>query len=435
MQESNVTELVERDYYTDHSICRNPYEFFEALRAHGPVYKPTNRDYFIVTGFQEVLEVLGNTRDFSATISLQGAAVPLPFKPEGSDITEQVRAHQYDFYGGELVVNYDDTLHKNSRALLNRLFVPSRLKSNAEFMAGFADDLISQVVVDGGCELMSKVATPFVTLVVADLLGVPPEDRNNFMVALSEGPPPGSLDTEEMLQAPPLEMMNRHFIKYIEDRRANPRNDILSELANATFPDGTIPDPMEVTRLSTFLFAAGQDTSAKLLGNSMRYIVDVPGLQDDLRSHPEKIPSLLEEVLRLEGSTKATARLARKDTVVGGVKIPAGSKLLLALAAANRDSKRWENPASFQMDRPGNREHLSFGRGAHTCAGAPLARAEVRILLEKLLAATSQIDIVEAKHGPRGNRSYDFEPSFITRGLAELYISCSPARTPAKKSA
>src|SRR5262245_6780436 len=111
IQEQRVQDLAERDYYTDHSIHRDPYAFFEALRGHGPVYKPPGRDYWIVTGFQEVLEVLGNTRDFSATIALQGAAVPLPFKPEGSDISAQVAAHQYDFHGGNLVVNYDDDLH------------------------------------------------------------------------------------------------------------------------------------------------------------------------------------------------------------------------------------------------------------------------------------------------------------------------------------
>lgn len=423
-----MQDLAERDYYTDHSIHRDPYAFFEALRGHGPVYKPPGRDYWIVTGFQEVLEVLGNTRDFSATISLQGAGVPLPFTPDGSDISAQVAAHQYDFHGGNLVVNYDDDLHKNSRSLLNRLFVPSRLKANQEFMNAFADELVKKAIAQGRCELMAEVATPFVTLVVADLLGVPAEDRQLFMEALASGPPPGSLDTEEMLHAPsPLDLMAKYFIGYVTDRRANPRQDILTELATAKFPDGSTPDAMEIVRLSTFLFAAGQDTSAKLLGNAIRYIVDQPGLQDQLRANPALIPALLEEVLRLEGSTKATARLARKDTTVGGTKIPAGAKLLLSLAAANRDSRRWEDPARFKLDRPAQREHLSFGRGAHTCAGAPLARAEVRIILEKFLAKTSQIDLVAAKHGSPGNRTYDFEPSFITRGLAELHVTFVPA--------
>jgi cytochrome P450 len=206
------------------------------------------------------------------------------------------------------------------------------------------------------------------------------------------------------------------------DRRASPRSDVLSELANATYPDGSTPDLMEIVRLATFLFGAGQDTSAKLLGNSMRYIVDVPGLQDKLRADPALIPQLIEEVLRLEGSTKMTARLARKNTRIGGVEIAAGTKIFLALAAANRDPRRWPEPTEFQLNRDKIKEHVAFGRGAHVCAGAPLARVEVRILLERFLEQTSEIDLSVQNHGTRGNRNLDFEPSFIIRGLAALHL-------------
>jgi cytochrome P450 len=154
----------------------------------------------------------------------------------------------------------------------------------------------------------------------------------------------------------------------------------------------------------------------------MRYLIDEPGLQDQLRADPSLVPAMLEEVLRLEGSSKATTRLARKDTVVGGVPVPAGTKVMIALAAISRDPRRWEDPNRFILNRPRIKEHLSFGRGAHTCAGAPLARVEVRILFEKFLEYTSHIELDEEKHGPRGNRKLSFEPSFIVRGLNELYV-------------
>src|SRR5207302_493959 len=144
---------------------------------------------------------------------------------------------------------------------------------------------------------------------------------------IDAAPPPGSLETGEndfSSESHPLVVMGAHFAGYVQDRRASPRDDVLSELANAKYPDGSTPDAMEIVRLATFLFGAGQDTSAKLLGNSMRYIVDQPGLQDQLRQDPSLIPALLEEVLRLEGSTKQTARLARRDTRIGDFKIPAG---------------------------------------------------------------------------------------------------------------
>ena len=146
----------------------------------------------------------------------------------------------------------------------------------------------------------------------------------------------------------PLVVMGMYFVQYVADRRESPRDDILSELANATYPDGTTPDALEIVRLATFLFGAGQDTSAKLLGNAMRFIVDQPGLQAQLRADPSLIPAFMEEVLRLEGSTKMTARIARKDTHLGDLAVPAGTKVMVALSAANRDPRRWgEDPELF----------------------------------------------------------------------------------------
>ena len=224
--------------------------------------------------------------------------------------------------------------------------------------------------------------------------------------------------------------MGMYFIQYVQDRRANPREDVLSQLANMTYPDGSMPDAMEIVRLATFLFGAGQDTSAKLLGNAMRFIADEPGLQDKLRADPALIGGLLEEVLRLEGSTKQTARLARKDTRIGDFAIPAGTKVMLALAAGNRDPRRWSDPQGFELDRPRIKEHIAFGRGKHTCAGAPLARVEVRVLLETFLSRTANIDIDAERHGPRGARDLDYEPSFIVRGLTHLHLKLTPAAAP-----
>ena len=171
------------------------------------------------------------------------------------------------------------------------------------------------------------------------------------------------------------------------------------------------------------MFAAGQDTSAKLLGNYMRYIVDETGLQQQLRQDRSLIPWLLEEVLRLEGSSKATHRIARRDTSIGDVAVPAGTQVIVALAAANRDPRRWGDDASqFKLKRPGIKQHIAFGRGSHTCAGAPLARAEVTAILNQFLDQTSDIQISQDKHGKPGARHYEFEPSFIIRGLQNLYL-------------
>lgn len=422
--------LEERDYFTDYEILKDPYAFFEAIRAKGPVYQPPGRDYLIVTGFEEILTVLRNSEDYSAIIGLAGAAAPLPFQPEGSDITAQVEAHRPQFLGGDLLVNYDDRHHTYVRSLLAPLFTPSRLKAGEDYIHDLADRMVREAVAKGGCELIKQISTPFVTLVVADLLGVPAADRQVFMDAIEAAPPPGSLDGgENEFSNPnhPLVIMGTYFAQYVMQRREQPENDVLSELANAKFPDGSTPDALEIVRLATFLFGAGQDTSAKLLGNSMRYIIEQPGLQDQLRHDPKLIPQFLEEVLRLEGSTKQTARLARRDTRIGDMHIPAGTKLMLALAAGNRDPRRWEDPQDLVLKRPGIIEHIGFGRGKHVCAGAPLARVEVRIILEKFLKHTAHIDLDTGQHGEHGARKLDFEPSFIIRGLANLHLRMIPA--------
>jgi cytochrome P450 len=428
MQPPNTQPLVERDYFTDYEILKDPYAFFEALREHGPVYQPPGKDYYIVTGFEETLEILRNHDTFSAVVSLQGAGAPLPFVPEGSDINAQIDEHRREFAGWDQIVNMDDDPHTKLRALVNTLFVPSRLKASEEFIEHYCDEMVGKAVAEGKVELIGEIATPFVTMVVADLLGVPMEDRKIFMDAIAAAPPPGSLDGSSSMTAEnsPFAVMGKYFYGYIADRRANPRDDILTELAHAKYMDGTTPEVYDVVQLGMFMFGAGQDTSAKLLGNAMKYLVERPELQDRLRADPAQIPAFLEEVLRLEGSTKQTARLARKDTEIGGVKIPAGTRLLVALSAANRDPARWPEPNSLVLDRPKIKEHVGFGRGKHVCAGAPLARVEVRVIMEKFLAATARIELDRDRH-PAGIADLSYEPSFIIRGLAEMHLKLTPS--------
>ncbi len=422
-----MLDLAERDYFSDYTILKDPFAYFEAVRAKGPIHQLAD-GIVVVTGYDEILDVLKNTEDFSSVMAPQGPAAPLPFTPEGSDISAQIETHRTNFFGGDLVVSLDGMPHSASRALLSRLFTPSRLRANEQFIANYSEQLVKAAIEQGGCELIKTVATPFVTLVIADLLGVPEDDREIFMEAIENGPPPGSLNADDLTSPDqPLVLMGMYFAGYVADRRENPRDDVLSELSNATYPDGTTPDAMEIVRLTTFLFGAGQDTSAKLLGNAMRFIVEQPGLQAQLRATPSLIPNFLEEVLRLEGSSKMTARLAKKDTHLGQLAVPAGTKVMLALAAANRDPRRYTDPQAFQLDRPKNKEHLAFGRGAHVCIGAPLARVEVRVIIEKFLALTSNIELDAEKHGPPGQRTLEYEPSFIIRGLAELNLKLTPA--------
>ncbi len=419
----------ERDYFTDPSVLLDPYQYFEEMRPRGPVCQLETHDCLLVTGFAECIEVLRNPTDFSSINALASSAFPLPFTPEGSDISEQIEANRSKYIGDTLVVTYDGAHHNNVRSLLSRMFTPSRLKANEAFMNEYADSIVARVVADGQCELVKQIAAPYVTMVIADLLGVPADDRQLFEQKIAEGQTVGSIENPDApSDTSVLEFMGGFFYRYLMERAANPGSDLLSELVTTTYPDDTKPELMELVSLATFLFAAGQDTSAKLLGNAMRYIVDIPGLQQQLRADRSLIPWMFEEVLRLEGSSKATHRLARRDTTIGGIKVPAGKAVIVALAAANRDPRRWGDDAGeFKLKRQGIREHIAFGRGSHTCAGAPLARAEVITIMNKFFDRSADIAISEARHGKPGQRHYQFEPSFILRGLDNLHLDLTPA--------
>lgn len=418
---ATAAQATEKDYFTDHSVLLDPYEYFESIRAHGPVYQMCGReDVVIVTGFAEALEVLLNTRDFSSWLN-PDPLVALPFEVDEQSIADQLAAAPSNPM--ELMVSYDGTRHAAARSLLNPLFTPSRLKANEAFMRAYADDMVRQVVGAGGCELVNDVATPFVTMVIADLLGVPADDREAFRQIIDSAPPPGNMDAgEEGQSIHPLLVMAGYFQRYVAERRAAPQNDVMTEMAQAKYPDGTVPDAMEVVKSAMFLFAAGQDTSAKLIGNSMRRLAEEQDLQQQLREDRSLIGPFLEEVLRIEGSTKATFRIASRATRIGDTAVPAGKRVVVSLSAANRDPRRWEDPNAFRIGRPRIREHVAFGRGAHTCAGAPLARAEVAVLLDRFLDHTHAITLDESRHGPAGNRTIAYEPSYIIRGLANLHI-------------
>jgi cytochrome P450 len=138
------------------------------------------------------------------------------------------------------------------------------------------------------------------------------------------------------------------------------------------------------------------------------------------------IPQFIEEVLRLESPTMSDFRLARVATTLEGVEIPAGTTVMIHPGAANRDENKFERPTEFLLDRKNVREHIAFGRGAHSCPGSPLARAEGRVTVERFLDRTTDISLCDDAHGPAGQRHFDYDPTFIIRGLSNLHLVLTP---------
>lgn len=292
-------------------------------------------------------------------------------------------------------------------------------------MRHLVDGQLDQVIPAGRFEVFQGFGKPFALLVIADLLGVPEEDHQEFKKQLGVETP-GSVGGEQAQSLDPLAFLFNTFSAYVEARRRQPRQDVLTHLATATYPDGSIPDVADVVRTATFLFAAGQDTTARLITAAMKMIGEDPSLQAVLRTERDRIPDFLEEVLRLEGPVKTVSRLTRADTTLGGVHIPAGTTVSIFPHAANRDPSRFQDPNELRLDRPNSREHLSFGRGIHACPGGPLARVEARIALDHILDRALDIRISEEAHGPTGDRRYEQDPTYVLRGVRELHIEFTP---------
>jgi cytochrome P450 len=154
----------------------------------------------------------------------------------------------------------------------------------------------------------------------------------------------------------------------------------------------------------------------------MQRLADCPDLQDTLRTDRDHIPFFIEEILRLESPVKANFRMVRRSVDVGDTRLKAGSTIMIMPGAANRDPRRFDDPVSMRVDRDNVREHIAFGRGNHACPGGPLARAEVRISVERLLDRLDDIRLDERVHGAAGDRKFTYDPSFMLRGLKVLHI-------------
>nr|WP_090338887.1 cytochrome P450 [Mycolicibacterium malmesburyense]CRL66911.1 cytochrome P450 [Mycolicibacterium malmesburyense] len=420
-----MTDFETLDFFTDETLIPDPYPYFDHLRSKCPVAQATPFNVLAVTGYEEALAVYKDPA-FSSCVSVAGPFSGLPFGPgESDDVSELIEEHRGAVPMAEHITTQDPPLHTRTRGLLNKLITPKRLKENEDFMWRLADQQLDTFLENGSCEFLAAYAKPFSLLVIADLLGVPAEDHDEFkeVFALETV---GELGKEAPTTHNPLQWLNEKFYSYIEDRRRSPRADVLTELAQAKHEDGSTPDIEDVMNLSTFLFAAGTETTTKLVSSAVRFIADNPGSEKELRNDRSKIPAFLEETLRMESPVKSHFRMARTTTKIGEVEVPAGTTVMLLPGACNRDERKFTDPNTFRADRPNVREQIAFIRGVHSCPGAPLARAEGRISVNRILDRMSDITISTEHHGPPDDRRFTYEPTFIMRGLSELHITFTP---------
>ena len=422
-----MQDYANADFYTDTSLCADPHAYFAYLSAKGPITPlPARANALAVTGYEEAVEIMLDSEHFSSANATIGAMVKLPFEPKGDDIRAEVEEARKLNVFDDLIATQEGQRHVDLRSLLSRLFTPSRLKAVDADLVGTADALIDEFLADGKVDLVRQYGRPFTTLVIADLLGVPQEDRGLFREYLKDTIPAEIGATKDKLAEHGIAKIGAHIYGYLAERRQAPRQDILTDLALAKYPDGSEPPLPEVAGLGAFLFGAGQDTTSHLIGNGMRLLAIRPELQEALRADPSLIPDFVEEVLRFDGSVKAEGRLCVQTKTVGGIEIKAGTSVFIALMGANRDERRFDDGDQFKLGRPRAKEHLAFGRGAHTCIGAPLARSEARVSFERLLARMGNIRVAGEHRDSAGDPRFEYEPTFILRALKNLHLEFDP---------
>jgi cytochrome P450 len=426
-RETAVTDWETIDFFSDESLLEDPYPYFDYLREQCPVLPTDNLGVVAVSGYEEAMEIYLDPETFSSCNSVIGPYASFPVPLEGDDVGGIIDGYRDQLPMNEHMVTMDPPMHTQERALVMRLLTPKRLQENEAFMWGLADRQIDEFVGAGRCEFISAYSQPFAMLAVADVLGVPEVDHQRFREGFGLTGNPGELGGDADIGLNALAWLDDWFAQYIEDRRREPREDALTRLALSTYADGTTPEVTAVVRIATFLFAAGQETTARLLAVGLKYLCEYPELQDELRAHPERIPAFIEESLRIESPVKSDFRLARRSTTVAGVDIPAGTPVMLLNGAANRDPRLFECPAEFRLDRPNAKVHLAFGRGVHACPGGPLARVEGRVSIERILDRMRNIRLSEEHHGPPADRHFDYEPTWVLRGLHKLHIEFTPA--------
>ncbi|MGA8724597.1 MAG: cytochrome P450 [Acidimicrobiales bacterium] len=416
------------DFFMDESLLEDPYPYFDHLRSKCPVLHTGSHGVVAISGYEEASAVYLDNRTFSSCNSVIGPFATFPVPLEGDDVGEIIDRHRDELPMNEHMVTMDPPAHTRERALVMRLLTPKRLKENEAFMWRLADRQIDEFVADGRCEFIAAYSQPFAMLTVADVLGVPETEHQRFREGFGLSGSPGAIgDEQNQVGINALAWLDDYFANYIEERRREPKNDVLTSLALGTYPDGSTPEVTAVVRTATFLFAAGQETTARLLAVALKYLCEYPELQDELRAHRERIPNFIEEALRIESPVKADFRLARRPTSIGGVEIEAGTPVMVLNGAANRDPRLFEDPAEFRVDRPNAKVHMAFGRGAHSCPGGPLARVEGRVSVERILDRMRDIRLLEEHHGPPGDRHFSYEPTWVLRGLHKLYIEFTPA--------
>jgi cytochrome P450 len=358
----------------------DPYPSWEDARARaGVVYVPLINRYVAVS-YAAVREVLSNTEQLSSRDI-----------PDVGQVPPELRDRLPDGYPlqAEALINCDGRRHTTIRKLTQQAFTMSRVNAMTGEIARIAEDLAGAMAARDEVDLVADFAGPLSTIVLARMLGVPDAEADRFrefsttIIGLTTLVMDPERRRELTLAAADF---NDYATALIAQRRREPREDLISALLAARDPDSddTLSE-LAVVSIVSQLIVAGHETTATLISNAAWLLLDRRERWDAVRADRSLVEPALEETLRRMAPIKHLQRTARTDVVIDGVRVPKGARLLIGYGAANADPEAFEEPMDFRLDRSGDQPHLAFGRGKHFCLGAPLARLEGRLALERLL--------------------------------------------------
>ncbi|MGH7965057.1 MAG: cytochrome P450, partial [Candidatus Binatia bacterium] len=352
-------------------VRENPYPYYAYLRQHAPVYQVPGAGFWAVSRYDDVFSIVKNPQVFSATILVAALLGEFtPFAPEAPSMVSQ-----------------DPPGHTRLRKLANRAFTPRRIASLESHLREVVDKLLDPIAARGECDLVRDLSAPLPTIAVAELLGVPPERRDDFrrwsddVVHSMNSDVLTDEDRVQIRQS--IADFRAYFHEAIETCRRHPGDNLLSDLVRAEEEQQRLTSE-EILSLAVLLVAAGNETTTNLISNTVMALFRHPEEYAKVRANPTLVPSLLEETLRYDSPVQVWFRLTTQEVEVAGTTLPAGSVVTLLLGAANHDERKFPDPERFDILR--NPEgHLAFSYGIHYCLGASLARLEAKLALEGLL--------------------------------------------------
>lgn len=390
----------------DGECIQNPYPLYERMHASGPVHPIGDSGFHAVCAWDAINEVIVRPEDFSSNLT---AVMTYQDGKIGSFVMGEL--------GGDIqaLATADDPAHAIHRKLLVPQFAAKKVKILEQLIHDVAAKLWSNGVQDGAIEWMSAMANRLPMMIVSRLIGLPDADAEQLVrwgfatTKLVEG----LVGQDELDRAGVATMELAVYIsQHFQQAAADPKDNLLGDLAIARAA-GQLGEITALNIMAT-LFAAGGESTASLIGSAAHMLASHPDLQSQVRENPDLLGNFLEEVLRFEPPFREHYRTVVNDTTLGGVDLPAGDRLLLLWGAANRDPSHFDHANEFRLDRIGGKRHISFGKGAHFCVGAALARLEATIVIGELLSRTSHIAASDTGR---------WLPSLLVRRLERLELA------------